>query len=305
MEFYNKNDYDSNGKIVKYDNAKDAFMTKGVDDISLFNLKATYYNKLYAQSTYSANDYGMLQIMPDCSGIIHSDMYAAGGMFIVKYSMPTGKIDRAMWHNPASSISTTYVTRCVSNDGNHLFGVAGNFGNQYIYRWGLSSPWNFGNLTSPTIGVACPSGGTAGMSNCYNLCFSVDGTKMFLLCDVDGYMPWVKSYNLSSPWNISGATFDAEKDLSVYGLYTCRYLNISDAGTSLYVMSSDMSCTLYQFPISSAFDLQYMGAPTHTLEVSTMDSGWQASRFTIDPLFRRMWISGMGTTGYNVKYYEQ
>lgn len=305
MIFFNNNDYDTDGKTRVYSNAKDAFMTPGVDNVSLFVLKDTYFNKLYAQSAYSHPDYGMLQIMPDCTGIVHGDLYAAGGMFIVKYSMPTGQVNRAQWNNPASSISPSYSTRCVSSDGNYLFGVAGNFANMYIYKWNLSATWNFGNLTTPSVGVACPSGGTAGMSNCYNIQFSPDGLKMFLLYDVDGYQPWIKSYDLSTPWNISGAQYDNEKDLSPYGLYTCRYFNLAEDGKSLFVMSSDMSCTLYQFPISSAFDLQYMGAPNHTLEVSGMDSGWQASRFTIDPIFRRMWISGLGSAGYNVKYFEQ
>jgi len=308
MKFYNLNDYDTNGKIVKYSNAKDACMTKGANNISSFILKETVYNKLHLLSTYSNPAFGMLQIAPDGYTLYHADWVWGGSPTIIEYKFPAHDVSRAGWLNHAFC---NKVWRHVAGNGTKIFGTGISGGGtptvMEIYSWDWPFPQSNGQLLAPTSTLTIPEGGTA-CGECYNVKLSADGMHMYILMVAEGYMPYIKHFALSIPYAITTASYVGEYDagtgLGIYGIPPD--FSISADGLSLYVMGGDMSMTIYQCSLSTAYTISTTGGAVYSLPVGGgMEASWSPTRFTIDPLYRRLWTSGMGTTGYNLGCYEQ
>jgi DNA-binding beta-propeller fold protein YncE len=84
-------------------------------------------------------------------------------------------------------------------DGTKMYMVGS--GTDRVYSYTLSTPWNIGTATYDGVSfyVGSQDGGPE------NIFFKPDGTKMYMIgVDTDR----VYSYTLSTPWNISTATYD-------------------------------------------------------------------------------------------------
>ena len=118
--------------------------------------------------------------------------------------------------------------------------------NKIIYQYALSTAWDVSTAsyggTSFTISLA---------GIIYGIAFSPDGTKLFML---DNSFASVRRFSLSSAWNVSTASDDSSS-YSVYSQVSGGYaIVLSPDGTKMYVMAGNNS-TLYQYTLSTAFDL--------------------------------------------------
>lgn len=117
-----------------------------------------------------------------------------------------------------------------------------------VYQYTLSTAWNVSTATflqsfSVTGQDTTPSG----------LAFTGDGSRMFVLGDVGND---INVYNLTTPWNISTATFVnvfsvSGQDTSPLGLY------IKPDGTKMYI-AGNANNTVYQYTVPS-IDIQLTG----------------------------------------------
>ena len=106
--------------------------------------------------------------------------------------------------------------------------------NNTIYQYTFSVAWDIstGTYASKSFGVASQSTSPSA------LCFKTDGTILYLLEDGSGVLNAIHQYTLSTPWDISTATY-ASKTISTL-LETNYYetapagLDISSDGTKIY-----------------------------------------------------------------------
>jgi len=122
---------------------------------------------------------------------------------------------------------TTSSGLAFSPDGSKMYvtGAAGDDVNEYT----LSTPWNISTASFVQIfSVAAQD------TSPEDVVFNPDGTRMFILGSTNDRM---YQYNLSTPWNVSTATFDkslylAHLDASPTGL------TFKDDGTRMFIVGS-------------------------------------------------------------------
>lgn len=149
-----------------------------------------------------------------------------------------------------------------STDGTKFYGVDGvNF---TIYQYSCSIPFDISTVSydnksfTTTTGVSetAPQG----------IKFKPDGTKMFIAGqDVDG----VIEYTLSTPWDISTASFSSSKSMLASG-NNFTGLSFKTDGTEVYVMNS--LDTVNQWSLSVAWDISTATYSNKDFSTNTIDN---------------------------------
>jgi hypothetical protein len=146
------------------------------------------------------------------------------------------------------------------SDGTKLY-IAGRT-NDRVYQYTLSTPWDITTITYDSVSSSVVSQGIEFGSG---LDFKDDGTKMFL--DVEGGTVQYIEYNLTVAWDVSSAVenigiFDPSEDTDPEGVY------VDPTGTTLWV-SGDTNNTIYQYSMSTAWDLTTISYDSVSLSVGS------------------------------------
>jgi DNA-binding beta-propeller fold protein YncE len=130
-------------------------------------------------------------------------------------------------------------------DGTKMYVIGSNTGRVYSYT--LSTPWNIGTATYDNVSFYVGSQD----GNSYGIFFKPDGTKMYMI----GYgNDRVYSYTLSTPWNISTATYDGVNfDVSSQDDGPIDIFFKPD-GTKMYVVGS-VNNRVYSYTLSTPWNL--------------------------------------------------
>ncbi|TLF47134.1 T9SS type B sorting domain-containing protein [Maribacter aurantiacus] len=166
---------------------------------------------------------------------------------------------------PALEPGTYYVRTFATN------GVGTSYGAEYQLT--VSAPPNPPIFTAPQP-LEDVAGATSSASFNLNantstfrklgLEFSTDGTRMFSLGFDDNL---ITEYVLSTPFDITTASFHFELDVSGNGLYPMG-LAFNDNGSKLYVYSG-ATRTIYAYDLAEAFDLSTATIGMDSLDVTT------------------------------------
>jgi 6-phosphogluconolactonase (cycloisomerase 2 family) len=103
-------------------------------------------------------------------------------------------------------------------------------------------------------------------TNCNAVSFKTDGTKLYILGGNTAYQ-----YTLSTPWDVSSATYDtvsfsvSAQDNNPFGL------TFKPDGTKMYMTSSNSS-RVYQYTLSTAWDLSTASYDSVSFTTATQDS---------------------------------
>ena len=129
-------------------------------------------------------------------------------------------------------------------DGTKMFVIGST--NDRVYEYALSTAFNVFTATYTTfVSIAAQETGGSG------LCFSTDGTKMFI---VGATTDTVYQYTVSTAWDLSTASY-ASKSFSVTAQDTApQALEFSPDGLNMY-MVGQTNDTVYQYPVGTAFDV--------------------------------------------------
>lgn len=132
-------------------------------------------------------------------------------------------------------------------DGLKLY-VSG-YGYDKVYQFTLSTAWSVGTAVYDGVSFSVVAQATSP----YQLAFSSDGTKMFIL---DAGSDTVFQYTLSTAWDISTASY-ASKSKTVTAEATApQGMTFSAAGTSMYIGNYSLSTgVVYQYTLSTAWDV--------------------------------------------------
>lgn len=125
----------------------------------------------------------------------------------------------------------------IKSNGTKLYLVG--FGNDSVFQYSLSTAWDLSSISYDSVSFSFLSQETQGRS----VFLSPNGTKMFIVgTDSDT----VYQYTLSTPWDVSSASYDSVS-FSVSGQETVPlWLTFKADGSKMYVVGSG-SDTIYQY----------------------------------------------------------
>ena len=112
-----------------------------------------------------------------------------------------------------------------------------------------------------------------------SLAFKSDGTKMFV---VDGTTDTVYEYSLSTAWDVSSASYGSVS-FSVSSQETNpNSIAFGDSGTKMYVGGTTNNDSVYQYSLSTAWDLSSASYASKSLDVSSQSNGPYGLAFKSD-----------------------
>ena len=160
----------------------------------------------------------------------------------------------------------------------------------FVFEHNLSVAWDIS--TASYAGVlfnTTPEVGSSGSSR--SVSFSSDGTKMYVLTQ-DGDK--VIQYTLNTAWNLSTASYSGKTgSVSEDGAPNC--VAFKPDGTKMYMVgwSTDK---VYQYSLSSAWDISTLSYDSVSLDVSNEDTNPFSLAFSSDGIKMFMQAHGSGST---------
>lgn len=168
-----------------------------------------------------------------------------------QYTLSTPKdVSSATYASLSLSVAAQTTTPkgiALSADGTKLYVLGGG---GIIYQYTLPTPYSLSGASYASLSKNI----SAQVSNCLAIAFSNDGTRMFAVDEGTG--EGVYQYTLSTPWNISTASY-ASKNYSLTGIaIAAGGIVFSADGSRMYVADTGAgSGTIYEFALPVAFDI--------------------------------------------------
>jgi len=187
------------------------------------------------------------------------------------------------------SVSFSLATQDSSNrgivfnsDGTKMYILGNN--SDSVYQYSLSTAFNLSTASYDSVSFSFLSQDTFGVG----LALSSDGTKMYILGDTNDS---IYQYSLSTAFDLSTASYDSvsfsvsSEEIGPYGL------EFNNDGTKLYVFGS-FNKAIYQYSLSTAFDLSTASYDSVSFDVSGQDTGPYDIAFNNDGT--KMYMVGTG-----------
>jgi DNA-binding beta-propeller fold protein YncE len=155
---------------------------------------------------------------------------------IASYTIPSG---------------TFYNDICFNSDGTKAY--LSEAASRSIKQFSLATAYDISTLSDDSVSVAID-----GNTIPAGLFFKPDGTKFFVIANYLMYTKKIQQYSLSTPWDLSTATYDSYKNTInnyPFGLY------VKPDGLGLYV-ANDMTNKIHQYTLSTAWDLSSLSYTT-------------------------------------------
>jgi len=199
----------------------------------------------------------------------------AGTTLVVGYSLSSASYDNQSFDLSGEDISPTDMV--FNGDGSKMF-VAG-AKNANVYSYNLSTAYNIGSASyNQSFDVSGQDTAPEGVT------FNGDGTKMFVAGhDTDS----VYSYNLSSAYDISTASYNQSFDVSGEDTYP-HSVTFNGDGSKMFV-SGKSNANVYSYNLSTAYDLG-SASYNQSFDVSGQDNQLQNVKFNGDGT--KMFVSG-------------
>jgi hypothetical protein len=179
------------------------------------------------------------------------------------------------------SISSVNGALTFKPDGTKMYTLTTN--NDTIGQYDLSTAWD---VSTATYNGAFNT--QSQVANLTDVKFNTDGTKMFVADRYGTTSNTIYQYTLSTAWDATTASY-ANKSYDFTSVLTGNDLNcfvFNADGTSVYLAEHQSSSNIYQFTLSTAFDISTASYASKTLSLSSVASnsyiGRQYFQFTND-----------------------
>ena len=213
-----------------------------------------------------------------------SSLIRAFNYFIDKWTL--FNVSTATYDSLSKLVSAQETNPCglyFSSDGTKMF-IMGQT-NDTVYQYTLSTPWNVSTATYDSLSKSVNAQETS--SN--GLAFSPDGTKMFIMGNSTGT---VYQYTLSTPWNVSTATYASlSKSVNAQDTFP-TYLAFSSDGTKMFI-SGNTNDTVYQYTLSTPWNVST--ATYDSLSKSVNAQGTNPRGLAFSPDGTKMYTTDNGT----------
>ena len=146
------------------------------------------------------------------------------------------------------------------SDGSKLFVMGAT--NETLYQYSLSTSWDISTASYDSVSFLLTSQ-TTGVTSMH---FKPDGTKVYLASTAPN--DEILQYSLSTAWDLSTISYDSKsfgtsQSTSPYGLF------FKPDGTKMYVQSSAPTDAVFQYSLSTAWDVSTASYDSVTFDVST------------------------------------
>lgn len=201
----------------------------------------------------------------------------------VGYSLAGAEYDGKSF-SPATQ-DTSPADFALKSDGSKLF-VLGQ-ANETLYQYSLSTTWDISTASYDSVSFLLTSQTTSVLS----MHFKPDGTQVYLASTAPN--DEVLQYSLSTAWDLSTISYDsksfstASQSTSPFGLY------FKTDGTKMYVLSSVPNDTLFQYSLSTAWDVSTASYDSVSLDVSSVAPAPYGLDFNLDGT--RLYVIDIGT----------
>ena len=149
-----------------------------------------------------------------------------------------------------------------NNDGTKMY-VVGNTGNS-VYQYSLSTAFDLSTASYDSVSFSVAGQDTTP----YDLAFNSDGTKLYV---VGNSTDTIYQYSLSAGFDLSTASYDSVS-LSLSGQDTSPISAIfNSSGTKMYMLGRT-GLSIFQYSLSTAFDLSTASYDSVSFSVSSQDS---------------------------------
>jgi len=178
-----------------------------------------------------------------------------------------------------------------NGDGTKLFMLG--FTNNTIFRYSLSTPYDVSTATYDNVSVAVHilSPNSRGMK------FKPDGTKLYIISDGTGTEK-IYQYDLSTAYDITSMTYSNNSlNVGTQNTLPTGFAFKSD-GTKLFFVGMTSSSTVYEYDLSSAWDLSTASYNNVSFSVHSQDTNMTDVTFNSDG-------TKMFTCGYGLDYIYQ
>ena len=181
-------------------------------------------------------------------------------------------------------MTVAFMMFSLSSDGMKFFVIGVTL--DKLEQYSLSVAWDLSTATfNPDVEFYF--GAQEGTAE--GFCFSIDGTKLFIV----GFADYVLQYSLSTAWDITTASYD---NVSYYigGQDNfARSLFINKEGTKLYIAGHG-SKSIHQYSLSTAWDISTMGYDNKSFNVSADFLSPYDVEFSDDGF--KMYVGGTSST---------
>jgi len=184
-------------------------------------------------------------------------------------------ISNASYDSKSFDVSQDDQTRNLTfkPDGTKMY-VTGMTGDS-VYQYALSTAYDVSTASYENKSFDTSSQ----EANPFGIAFNDDGTSMYTV----GYSnDTVYQYTLSSAYDVSTASY-ASKSLDVSSQDTTPLgVTFKPDGTSMYVMGADVPQSVYQYTLSTAFDVSTGSFASKSLNISSFETNGWGFQFNAD-----------------------
>ena len=171
-----------------------------------------------------------------------------------------------------------------NNDGTKMY-VMGLDSGCVVYQYSLSTAFDVSTASYDSVSFSVNSQSPYS----YGLSFNDDGTKMYVL----GNTGSIYQYSLSTAFDLSTASYDSvsfnasSQDVNTYAI------TFNNNGTKMYVSGAGAPASIYQYSLSTAFNLSTAGYDSVSLNVSSQETSPYGLKFNSDGT--KVYVSGFSS----------
>ena len=178
-----------------------------------------------------------------------SKMYMSAGGTVYQYTLSTlFDLSTASYNSVSFDVSGEAVNPAdiaFSGDGSKMYILSSGF---WVVQYTLSTPFNISTASYDSVNLRVDSQD----DDARGIAFNNDGSKMYM---VGFFTDRVYQYNLSTPFQLSTASYNSV-NFSVSGQATSPYaIAFSGDGSKMYILGSSTNDSVYQYTLSTQFDL--------------------------------------------------
>ncbi len=207
---------------------------------------------------------------------------------VYQYSLSTPfNVSTASYDSVTLNVSSQSVFPSAiefNNDGTKMF--IGSSNTNGVFQYSLSSGFDLSTASYDSVSFD-PS---SQESNVQGIQFNNDGTKMYIIGTANNT---VFQYSLSTGFNLSTASYDSVSFSVASQNTTAQGLEFNNDGTKLFVVDNEPTEEVYQYDLTTGFDISTASYSNIKLDVSSQDSGTYGISFNADG--SKMYLAGQDT----------
>ena len=207
---------------------------------------------------------------------------ASSGSYTVGYDLSVAAYDSVSFSVNGQNTDPTEIA--FNNDGTKMY-MMGLTGGCTIYQYSVSTAFDVSTASYGSVSFSVNSQSPYS----YGLSFNDDGTKMYVL----GNTGSIYQYSLSTAFDLSTGSYDSvsfnagSQDANTYAI------TFNNNGTKMYVSGAGTPASIYQYSLSTAFNLSTASYDSVSLNVSSQETSPYGLKFNSDGT--KVYVSGFSS----------